>query len=135
MSQQSLRQTARRKTREIATRRRLERLDRERRVIDLAEQVMVALGERDAAVTSADMRAGHAIRRMTDGEGLGLREVVDWCAGVLDVREATRLRRLITVSGPDDGPTASDRSASPTEVGRDRLTKPSGNDSAPEAKP
>jgi hypothetical protein len=31
---------------------------------------------------------------MTDGEGLSVREAVDWCGGGLTVREITRLLRL-----------------------------------------
>jgi hypothetical protein len=36
--------------------------ERERRVIDLAEQVMVAIGQRNAAVSETQKRAGEALR-------------------------------------------------------------------------
>jgi hypothetical protein len=57
--------------------------------------VLSALGERAGAVRNAERRAGEALRRMTDGEGLSVREAVDWCVSRgLTVREVTRLRRL-----------------------------------------
>ena len=114
MSQQTIKQQARRTAREMAERRRREREERERRVIDLAEQVMIAVGERDAAVAEAEKRAGEALRELTEREGLSLGEAVEWCAETITVREATRLRRLAVpvedlgeVPGvPDFGPAA-----------------------------
>jgi hypothetical protein len=94
MSQQTIKQQARRTVRETAEKRRKEREERERRVIDLAEQVMVAIGERDASVTETEKRAGDALRELTEREGLSLGEAVDWCGETITVREATRLRRL-----------------------------------------
>jgi hypothetical protein len=32
---------------------------------------------------------------MTDGEGLSVREAVEWCGSSVTVREVTRLRRLV----------------------------------------
>ena len=98
MSQQTIKQQARRTAREMAEKRRREQAERERRLIDLAEQVMVAIGERDAAVVEAEKRAGAALREFTEVEGLSLGEAVEWCAETVTVREATRLRRLA-----DDG--------------------------------
>lgn len=95
MSQQTIRQQARRTAREMAERRRHERLDREARTIALAEQVMVAIGERDAVVAAAEQRAGVALRQLTYAEGLSLKEAIEWCGATLTTREATRLRRLI----------------------------------------
>lgn len=95
MSQQTIRQQARRTAREMADRRRRERMDREARTIALAEQVMVAIGERDAAVDVAEKRAGDALRLLTDVEGLSLREAIEWCGETLTAREATRLRRSV----------------------------------------
>lgn len=95
MSQQTIRQQARRVAREMAERRRRERLDREARTIALAEQVMVAIGERDAAVAVTEKRAGTALRQLMDTEGLSLKEAVGWCGETLTAREATRLRRLV----------------------------------------
>jgi len=61
---------------------------------------LTALGERDAAVSATERRAGVALQEMTDVEGLTLRQVTEWCDEELSVREATRLRRLA-----DDGET------------------------------
>lgn len=94
MSQQTIKQQARRTAREVAERRRLARVEKERRMTDLAEQVMVALGERDQAVVGAETRAGAALREWTEVEGQTLAEMVEWCDGLLTPREATRLRRL-----------------------------------------
>lgn len=94
MSQQTIKQQARRTAREVAERRRLARVEKERRMTDLAEQVMVAIGERDQAVIDAEARAGAALREWTEVEGQTLAEMVEWCDGLLTPREATRLRRL-----------------------------------------
>jgi len=104
MSQQTIRQQARRTAREMAEKRRREREERERRVIDLAEQVMVAIGQRDAAVAEAEKRAGEALRELTEVEGLSLGEAVEWCGETVTVREATRLRRLCAVDQDDSVP-------------------------------
>lgn len=110
MSQQTIKQQARRTAREMAERRRREREERERRVIDLAERVMVAIGERDAAVAETEKRAGQALRELTEREGLSLGEAVEWCGETITVREATRLRRLASEpQAGDDGEQDSDR--------------------------
>lgn len=103
MSQQTIKQQARRTAREMAEKRRKEREERERRVIDLAEQVMVAIGERDAAVAETEKRAGEALRELTEAEGLSLGEAVEWCGETVTVREATRLRRLASEPQAGDG--------------------------------
>ena len=103
MSQQTIKQQARRTAREMAEKRRKEREARERRVIDLAEQVMVAIGERDAAVAETEKRAGEALRELTEREGLSLSEAVEWCGETVSVREATRLRRLASEPQAEDG--------------------------------
>ena len=69
------------------------RADRERRLEDLAVEVLITLGERDGAVQDAELRAGEALRVMTVDEGLSVREAAEWCGGVT-VRDVTRLRRL-----------------------------------------
>jgi hypothetical protein len=56
--------------------------------------VLTALGERDRAARDAEGRAAQALRTMTDGEGLSVREVVEWCGSGVTVPEITRLRRL-----------------------------------------
>ena len=73
---------------------RKERADRERRLEALAVAVLTALGERDALVRDAELRAGQALQTMTEDEGLSLQEAVDWCGSRITVREITRLLRL-----------------------------------------
>ncbi len=111
MSQQTIKQQARRTAREMAEKRRKEREERERRVIDLAEQVMVAIGERDAAVAETEKRAGEALRELTEVEGLSLGEAVEWCGETVTVREATRLRRLANADGEPSGDVRDDGAA------------------------
>lgn len=94
MTQQSVRQAARRAALDAQSKRRRERAERERRLEALALDVLVAVRERDAAVTEAEQRAGAALRKMTDEEGLSLREALSWCGGEISTREATRLRRV-----------------------------------------
>jgi hypothetical protein len=95
MSQQSMRQAARRSALDAQAALRKERADRERRREALAVAVLTALGERDALVRDVERRAGQALRTMTEDEGLSLREAVEWCgSGALTVREVTRLRQL-----------------------------------------
>lgn len=108
MSQQTIKQQARRTAREMAEKRRKEREERERRVIDLAEQVMVAIGQRDAAVAETEKRAGEALRELTEVEGLSLGEAVEWCGETVTVREATRLRRLANAGGESSGDVGDD---------------------------
>jgi hypothetical protein len=94
MSQQSVRQAARRSALDAQAARRRERADRERRLEALAVAVLTALGERDGAVKDAELRAGEALRAMSVDEGLSVREAVEWCGTGITVREVTRLRRL-----------------------------------------
>jgi hypothetical protein len=101
MSQQSVRQAARRSALDAQAVLRKERADRERRLEGLAVEVLTALGERDRAVQAAELRAGQVLRTMTDDEGLSVREAVYWCGNGLTVREITRLRRLH--GGQQDG--------------------------------
>ena len=101
MSQQSVRQAARRSALGAQAARRKERADRERRLEALAVAVLTALGERDGAVKDAERRAGEALRAMSVDEGLSVREAVDWCGTGITVREVTRLRRL--AGDPRDG--------------------------------
>jgi hypothetical protein len=95
ISQQSVRQAARRSASNAQAELRKVRVDRERRLEGLAVNVLTALGERDEAVQDAERRrAGEALRMMTDDEGLSVRDAADWCGGGVTVREVTRLRRL-----------------------------------------
>ena len=94
MSQQSMRQAARRSALDAQAIRRKEGADRERRLEGLAVEVLTVLGERDGAVWDAERRAGEALQTMTDDEGLSVREAADWCGNAVTMREVTRLRRL-----------------------------------------
>ncbi|GAB2857654.1 hypothetical protein [Nocardioides pacificus] len=101
MTQQTIRQQARRAAREMAGKRRKEREQRERRVIDLVERVMVAISERDAAVAETEKRAGEALQGLVEREGLSLGEAVEWCGEAVTLREAARLRRMASEPEPD----------------------------------
>lgn len=94
MGQQSIRQQARRAALDAQSKRRRERAEREKRLEDLAVQVLVAMRQRDAAVADAERRAGQALHEMTEDEGLSMREAVEWWGDEISTREATRLRRL-----------------------------------------
>ena len=80
MSQQSMRQAARRPALDAQAARRRERVDRERRLERLAVAVLTALGDRNRAVRDAKRRAGEALRVMTDDEGLSVPEAADSAA-------------------------------------------------------
>ena len=56
--------------------------------------VLTVLGECDWAVQAGEVRAGEALRTMTNVEALLVREAVDWCGSGVTVREITRLRTL-----------------------------------------
>lgn len=58
MSQQSIKQRARRQALDVAARHRRELAEREKRLQNLVVQVLTALGERDAAVAATERRAG-----------------------------------------------------------------------------
>jgi len=94
MGHQSIRQEARRAALDVQSKRRRERAELEKRLEGLAVRVLVAMRERDAAVADAERRAGKALWEMTEGEGLSVREAVEWCGDEITTREATRLRRL-----------------------------------------
>jgi hypothetical protein len=93
MSQQSVRQAARRSALDAQAVLRKERADRERQLEALAVAAVTALGERDALVRDAERRVGQTLRTMTEDEGLSVREAVDWCGSGVTVREITRLLR------------------------------------------
>ena len=94
MSQQSVRQAARRSALDAQAVLRKERADRERQLEALAVAAVTALGERDALVRDAERRVGQTLRTMTEDEGLSVREAVDWCGSGVTAREITRLLRL-----------------------------------------
>ena len=93
MSQQAMRQAARRSALDAQAILRKERADRERRLEALAVAVLTALGERDALVRDAERRAAQGVRTMIGDEGLSLREAVAWCGSSVTVRELARLLR------------------------------------------
>lgn len=95
-SQATTRQQARRAALDVQSRMRQQRVEQERRRGGLAITVVTALAERDALVLGCEVRAGTALRSLTEDEGLSLREAVQWCGGVeqLTVREAARLRKV-----------------------------------------
>jgi hypothetical protein len=113
MSQQSVRQAARRAALDAQAVLRKERADRERRLEVLAVEVLTAIGERDGAVWDAERRAGEALRTMTGDEGLSMRAAADWCGNAITSREVTRLRSLApdTPSGAGCAPDVSVRPA------------------------
>ena len=94
-SQRSMVTEARRAARDAQSKRREAARIREKRIEDLAITVMVAVAERDQVVEQVERRAGEALQEMTGGEGLSIREAVEWCGEALDEREATRLRRIV----------------------------------------
>ena len=94
MSQQSVRQAARRAALDAQAVLRKDRADRDRRLEALAVDVLTALGEGNALVRDTERRAGQALRTMTEDEGLSVREAVKWCGNGITVREITRLLRL-----------------------------------------
>lgn len=98
MSQQSIRQAARRAALDAQARRRRERAERDKRLEALAVDVLTALAERQASIEECERRAGHALRVLTDREGLSVSEAADWC-GELTAREA---RRLLGTGAPQD---------------------------------
>lgn len=105
MGKQTIKQQARRAALDVQARLRAERAAREKRLGDLAVQVLTAVGERDAAVASAERRAGAALAEMTEVEGLTMREAVDWCGEQINVRDAARLRRLVEETESESGGT------------------------------
>ncbi len=120
MPNQTARQQARRAALDAQTRMRQRRAEQERRRSALAVAVVTALAERDAVVRTCEVRAGQALRSLTEREGLSLREAVEWCggAGQLSVREATRLRQMTTVTQGEDGAPADGTEAAPASPAR-----------------
>ncbi len=113
MGQQSIRQQARRAAMDVQSKRRRDRAERNKRLDVLAVQVLVAVRERDAAVADSERRAGHALREMTDTEGLSVRESAQWCGDGMSAREATRLRRLAQEAKSPTEPEPADESERP----------------------
>jgi hypothetical protein len=100
MGERSVRQIARRAAVNAQAGQRRERQERARRLDALAVELLVALGERDAA----EHRAGTLLQTMIDREQLSLRQAVDWLGDPITVRIATRLLGLAR-STPTRSPT------------------------------
>ena len=98
MSQQTARQRARRTARDFAAKRRRELMEREKRIVALAGEVMVGIGERDVAVAEAEGRAGEALTRLVSDEHLAISEALVWCGNAVSGQEARRLRRLAEIA-------------------------------------
>jgi hypothetical protein len=98
MGKQTMRQAARLAASQAYATRRRERAQRDRRLEKLAIEVLAALGERDATIAATEQRASAALQTMITGESLTVSEAVQWCAGAISHREATRLRHL--TAGP-----------------------------------
>jgi len=120
IGKQSVRQTARRAALDAQAKIRANRVEREKRLSALGVAVMVALAQRDGFAASCELRAGEALRAMTEDEGLTLREAVTWCGEDMTRREATRLRRLVDGAGRERG------SATATATGEGRSVVKSG---------
>lgn len=102
MGNREIRQAARRAALDAQTKQRAERTRRERRLRDLAVQVLVALRERDAVVLDADRRAGRALTEMIDTGRLTAHEAARWCGDEVNAREVARLRRAAGAMDPAD---------------------------------
>jgi hypothetical protein len=102
MSQQSVKQAARRSALDAQAVLRKEWADRERRLEALAVAALTALAERDALVRDAEQRGGQALRTMTEGEDLSGQcqaATSKWTSGVLGHRCENPLCRWV---GPAD---------------------------------
>lgn len=118
----SVRQAARRAALDAQAKLRAQRQERDKRLAAIATEVLVALGERDAAVVRYEQQAGAALRHLLDDEHLTPAEVPQWCGPSMTVREIARLRRL----GGDQPRT--DRNLARKQVGDPARERSSGLD-------
>lgn len=121
---------------------RARRVEQERRRDALGVLVVSALAERDAVVSACEARAGAALVKLTDDEGMSLAQAVEWCGGtdLLTVREAARLRHgaqpaafVGTVSASPARTTNADASSTDggaASAGRAEATASGGTDAA-----
>ncbi|CAL8979787.1 hypothetical protein PROP_02929 [Propionicimonas sp. T2.31MG-18] len=93
MVRQGYKQDARRRVTEALSAQRKERLQQERRLADLAVQILAAIAERDEAVHAAEHQAADAVRALL-AEHLSIAEIADLCGGQVDIKELTRLSRI-----------------------------------------
>lgn len=105
MADQTARQRARRTALDAQARMRARRAEADKRREALGLAVVSALAERDAVVSACEARAGAALVKMTEQEGLSLAAAVQWCGGeeMLTTREAARLRTAQAGSGSAEG--------------------------------
>ena len=102
MVRQGFKQAARRRVNEALSAQRKERLEQERRLADLAVQILAAIAERDEAVQTAERQAADAVRALL-AEHLSIPEIADLCGGQIDIKELTRLSRIPPAQGPASG--------------------------------
>ena len=93
MVKQGFKQDARRRVTEALSAQRKERLEQERRLADLAVQILAAIAERDEAVQTAEQQAADAVRALLAAH-LSIAEIADLCGGQLDAKELTKLSRI-----------------------------------------
>lgn len=93
MVRQGFKQDARRRVTEALSAQRKERLERERRLADLAVEILAAIAERNQAIQVAEQQAADAVRALL-AEHLSIAEIADLCGGQVDVKELTRLSRI-----------------------------------------
>jgi hypothetical protein len=98
-----MRQTVRRAALDAHAGQRRERQARDRRIDALAVEVLIPIGERDAA----ERRAGELLQTMIGSEQLSLRQAVTWHGGSITVRSASR---LLERARPDDAVAQTDES-------------------------
>lgn len=127
VSDQSVRQAARRGARDAQRRLLAAREQREKRLSVLGVQVVVALARRDAAVAEQERVAGVALRSMTEGEGLALRDAVKWCGDGVSVREGSRLRQLATTIDAQQKVAATGPDANREQDGTGPAEQPAGH--------
>lgn len=102
MVRQGFKQDARRRVTEALSAQRKERLEQERRLANLAVEILAAMAERDEAIQLAEQQEADAIRALL-AEQIGIAEVADLCGGQLDIKELTRLSRIPPVPAAASG--------------------------------
>lgn len=102
MVRQGFKQDARRRVTEALSAQRKERLEQERRLADLAVQILTAIAERDQAVQTADEVAADAVRALL-AQHLSITEIADLCGGQIDIKELNRLSRIPPVPAVASG--------------------------------
>ena len=96
MTNESVRQAARRAALDAQTRVRQRDEEREKRRSRLGIVVVTALAERDAQVRVFERRAGEALHALVSEEGLSVREAAEWCN--LPASDVKRLREALRES-------------------------------------